>query len=285
LSVNIIHRIALGTVQFGLDYGISNAKGKTSLREVTEILNFARDQKITLLDTAAAYGNSEEVIGQCAGAEFQLVSKFIDSGDRKAVRTSLLTSLKKLKRQSLYAYLAHHANVLIEHPAYWEELLQLREDKLVKKIGYSLYTPAELEKLLQLNMIPDLVQIPFNLLDQRFFPYFKLLKEKSVEIHVRSAFLQGLLLMDSKNLGPFFNPVKPVIEKLIVQFPSVEGRAAALLLFCLQHAAIDKVVIGVNTKVQLERNLTSLRNETAIDKDFQIGELPEAILTPNQWPK
>ncbi|GCC50614.1 aldo/keto reductase [Chryseotalea sanaruensis] len=285
MSANINHRIALGTVQFGLDYGISNAKGKTSLREVTEILDFARDQQITLLDTAAAYGNSEEVIGQCTGADFQLVSKFIDAGDRKAVRTSLLTSLEKLKRQSLYAYLAHHANSLIEHPVYWEELLQLREDKLVKKIGYSLYTPAELEKLFQLNMIPDLIQIPFSLLDQRFAQYFKLLKERSVEIHVRSAFLQGLLLMDSKDLGAFFNPVKPVIEKLTVQFPSIEERAAALLLFCLQHAAIDKVVMGVNTKVQLERNLTSLLKGAAVDKDFEIGEISEAILMPNQWPK
>jgi aryl-alcohol dehydrogenase-like predicted oxidoreductase len=285
LSNSITHRIALGTVQFGLNYGISNADGKTSLEEVTSILSLAKQQGISTLDTAAAYGNSEEVVGKCADLGFQIVSKFIDRGDQKFVRESLHASLQKLKRNSLYGYLAHHASTLIDHPTYWEELILLKENKQVEKIGYSLYTTEELEKLLRLDMIPDIVQLPFNLLDQRFLPYFKQLKDRSVEIHVRSAFLQGLLLMEVQDLGAFFNPVKTVIERLVQKFSSVDERAAALVLFCLQQTSIDKVVIGVNTKSQLENNLAFMQRGISIDNDFHVGQIPEHVLMPNMWPK
>lgn len=278
-------RIALGTVQFGLDYGISNKTGKTSADEVKSILLAASSHGVDTLDTAFVYGNSETVLGECSVADsFRIISKFPRPDADVGIRYYLEKSLMALKCDSVEAYIAHDGDVLLERPALWQELGELKREGLLKKRGYSLYKPEQLTKLLAGDMVPDIVQVPYNVLDRRFEPFFKTLKSLGTEIHVRSAFLQGLFFMDPMSLPAHFDPVKEVLNSIRELSTDNESLAAALLRFCLGNTHVDKIVIGVNTTGQLLANLESLHQLTVINwENFDITD--ESILLPYNWPK
>lgn len=282
----VIRKLAIGTAQFGLDYGISNTYGQTSSAEVTKILQLAHQSGIKTLDTAWGYGSSEEVLGETIPDKkaFQIISKFpaVDSG--RSVSHYVQQSLARLGIKSFYGYLAHTADVLKQNKSVWNELQQLKKQGLVSKIGYSLYSPEELKELLSLNMIPDLVQVPYNVLDRRFESYFEMLREKGIEIHTRSAFLQGLFFTDPENLPEFFDSIKSELQQIKNKFSSVIELSGSLLYFCASHPAVSKVVVGVNTAAQLVQNLDSLRNVKI--KEWPIFSLKdESILLPYHWPK
>lgn len=204
--------LGLGTVQFGLDYGITNASGKTPAVEVGAILAEAAASGVALLDTAALYGDAESVLGQqlrsfSAPNEFRIVSKTVHLAPHQplpaalaAVRAGVHASLSKLGISKLYALLVHRSDDLLgpAGEALFAELLTLRESGLVEKIGVSVYAPDELAMLIGRFPI-DVVQLPINVLDQRMLRTGMLakLRERRIEIHARSAFLQGVLLLDS----------------------------------------------------------------------------------------
>lgn len=278
-------RLAIGTVQFGLDYGISNLSGKTRVEEVEKILNKAREYKINTLDTANAYGDSEQVIGKANSKDFNVVSKFpakvITNED---LRTSLQLSLHNLKTNCLYGYLAHDADVLLKYPVLWKSLLELKKEKLVEKIGYSLYLPSQLEQLLSLNYTPDIVQVPYSFIDRRFEKYFTKLKSLGCEIHVRSVFLQGLFFLDPKQLQSFFDPIKPLLIELQHRFSDNKQMAGFLMNFVLSKPEVDKLVFGVNTEAQFVENIMNLElnpNNANINWNENVSE---DILMPNKWP-
>lgn len=276
-------KLALGTVQFGLDYGISNTGGRTAADEVTRIIAFAEKQGIGTLDTAHAYGDSERILGEQNLQNWKIISKFPAVAGR-SLNTIFDESLNRLHVDQLYGYLAHNATLLLENPKLWTDLQKLKTDGKVQKIGYSLYSPAELDRLMQLGMVPDLVQIPFNILDTRFEDRLSALKANGVEIHSRSSFLQGLFFINPKKLPASFDPVVPYLQDLHHQFPNPAERAALLLNFCVSRKNIDKVVIGVNTAEQLQSNLRSFDSTTEIP--FPEREnINENILNPSKWPK
>lgn len=280
------HKLVLGTVQFGLEYGISNQEGKTSTEEVSKILKAASVNGIHLLDTAYGYGTSEEALGQVLPpSTFEIVSKFPKTDQSGDLLRYLQESLGRLNVTNLYGYLAHDADTLIRNPALWDELVSLRTNGIVSRIGYSLYTPAQLIRLLESNMIPDLVQVPYNVFDQRFEPLLIELKKLKTEVHVRSAFLQGLFFMTPDSLPSFFDRAKPFLAEIQRRYPSAETLSGALLYFCMDNPLIDRVVVGVNNAGQLEQNLASLRtvHPIADGKNFQLDD--ESILLPYHWPK
>lgn len=283
------HKIAIGAVQFGLDYGISNKTGQTGLDEIEKIFKTSKKYKINTLDTSDAYGNSEEVIGQVAGEEWLIISKFSSMVLNVGLHNLLQQSLNKLQRTSIEGYLAHDAETLINNPTLWDDLLDCRVNGQVKKIGYSIYTPKQLESLLSMNMIPDIIQVPFNFLDRRFYPYFDQLKNLKVEIHTRSSFLQGLFFIKAKNLSSFFEPVQKLIDELQKTFISTDKLANALLKYCLDIDQIDKVIIGVNTNKQLLGNLSNMNNVATNLSQFEyLAEtihLKDELLLPYMWPQ
>ena len=184
MKTNDPSRLAIGTVQFGLDYGISNAAGRTNTEEVHKILKLAQKYGVSTIDTALAYGQSEEILGKFNMESWQVVSKFpactLDSF------TELFTqSLNHLRIEKIYGYLAHNASVLLQNPSLWQSLKKLKNEGKVDKIGYSLYSPSELKALMDMKMIPDLIQIPYNILDRRFESKFHLLKSLDVEIQLQ----------------------------------------------------------------------------------------------------
>ncbi|EDP74913.1 aldo/keto reductase [Hydrogenivirga sp. 128-5-R1-1] len=268
-------KLALGTAQFGLDYGIANERGKIPKEEVFKILDLALDKGIDTLDTARAYGEAEKILGEYPKIKrFKVITKFSENAEEE-----LNESLQSLKLRKVYGLLAHRAEVFIKDPSLWDEVLKLKMEGLVDKVGFSIYFPWELERLLELNF--DIVQVPYNVLDRRFEPLLPKLKNRGIEVHVRSAFLQGLLLIDLTELNPFFDDIKPILLELrkLSQNKGVELKDL-LLCYVLKNPHVDKVVVGVDSIKQLELNLA-----VECSKDIEVPryDIDEKFLVPFMW--
>jgi aryl-alcohol dehydrogenase-like predicted oxidoreductase len=274
-----VQKIGLGTVQFGITYGISNQGGRTSPKEVKQILKTAREKNIQLIDTASAYGNAEEVLGQNDLSSFKVISKFMPPKTGSSVTDQLKKSMTDLQLSSLYGYLAHRPKHLAENVSVWEELKALKEDKHVQHIGVSLSKPDELEMLLKKNINPDIIQAPFNYFDRRFQDIMTELKKAGCEIHARSAFLQGLFFMDIDQLDSYFDRLFPLIKNLQ---QNVENLPGALLTFVMSQPFIDNVIIGVENQKQLIQNVESLSTNSSLP--VLTEKIPESLLVPSNWP-
>jgi len=291
-------KIGLGTVQFGLDYGVSNQQGITPGAEVKDILTLAWESGITILDTAASYGVSEEVIGKSIpeGMPFKIVTKTppfkkerIDKADAATLKASFRQSLKKLRKPAIYGLLVHHAADLLVHggPYLWQAMEELKAAGLVAKIGVSVYSPQEIDELLE-RYLPDLIQLPVNVFDQRMIQggHLRRLKDRGIEIHSRSVFLQGLLLMPPEEIAPYFDTIKPVIMQYhsAMQNKRITPLTAALG-FVYQQAEIDHIIVGVNNRLHLEEIIKVVGDiQTSGKLDFSNYAVhDESIINPALW--
>lgn len=272
-------KIGIGTVQFGLPYGVSNSSGQTSLNEAKEILNFAKLNQINYLDTAPAYGNAESVLGTIGVDQFRVISKFMPCSDTETLNIQLEETLKNLKIDSLHGYLAHRPMELNQKQ--WEELLMLKQESKVGKIGFSLNEPKEVDFLLNSGMIPDLIQVPYNYFDNRFKDILIDLKSQGCEIHIRSAFLQGLFFSDIQKLPSFFDEVKKYIIELQINLSN--NLSGALLKYVLSLDFVDVVIMGVENEKQLKSNLININTAYHLpSNDFNFSD---SVLIPSNWPK
>ena len=260
--------LGLGTVQFGLDYGVSNKEGKVPAGSVQPILETAAQNGIRVLDTAAAYGNSEQALGSAmpAGNNFKVITKLpalkkdaVTDGDITFFRNTFEESLRKLGLSRIYGLLMHAPGDLLIHggDAVYRFLNDLKEQGSVEKIGVSVYLGDELDRLLHYYDF-DLMQLPLNVLDQNpaLSGHIARLKSGGVEIHIRSAFLQGLLLMPPGQVDPFFAPILPVLERYHDflddnRLSPVEGAFA----FLRTVEDIDVILVGVTCVKELEENI------------------------------
>lgn len=281
LFLDLKLKIGLGTVQFGLDYGISNENGKTPKKEVKRILEIAQNEGINTLDTAFSYGDAEAVLGSIGVENFKVVSKFLPEQDlNNSIEEQLKKTLSRLKINSIYGYLAHRPVDILDNPDQWKLLKRFKEQGNLNKIGFSLNDPNELEHLLEKNFVPDLVQVPFNYFDRRFEVVIKQLHSHGCEIHSRSTFLQGLFFKDPETLPTYFEEVKGLLQEVKNSTNNIVG---SLLRFVLEKPFIDKVIVGVESKDQLFENLNFLEiAERLPEKDFKISN---SILNPSKWPK
>ncbi|SFN73630.1 aldo/keto reductase [Salegentibacter flavus] len=276
--MKIREKLGLGTVQFGLPYGISNKSGQTPTKEVVKILDTAKSYKIEILDSASAYGSSEDVLGLNDLSYFKMVSKFMPPSKEEGISVQLNQSLEKLGLKSFYGYLAHRPMDILDHPEQWEELQRFKFEAKVEKIGFSLNELLELEQLLEKGYYPDLVQVPYNYFDRRFETAIKELKSRGCEIHTRSAFLQGLFFMNPQELDNFFDEVKP----LLIQLQEKSPLNGALLKFVLDKPFVERVIIGVENELQLLQNIENLEN--APDLPELENKITDKILIPSKWP-
>ena len=278
-------KIALGTVQFGLNYGIGNIEGRTNSVEVSKILDTAFSYGIRVVDTAQAYGDSEKVLGKLHDDRFQIITKINPSPkDTRSTKLIVQESLDKLNLECIHGLLFHSASSAIQNPRIVREIRELKRNGIVQKMGFSVYTPNELRQLISKYGLPDLIQIPYSHLDRRFEQIATDLHQRGVEIHSRSAFLQGLFFLKDEEVPEFFKPIAHYLFELKKNFSSSERLAQALLNYCLSKDFIDYVVIGINNEAQLIQNISNLK--------ITLDELPEApvnivesILMPNLWPK
>jgi aryl-alcohol dehydrogenase-like predicted oxidoreductase len=284
-------RIVLGTVQFGLNYGISNNKGQVPLEEVCRIVDYAYSHGVTTLDTAAAYGDSEIILGKAlreTALKFNIISKLPPVKSAGEVRSIVETSLDKLGVSQLQGYMLHNFSIYQQHPEVLEQLYFLEEEGLISNIGFSLYHPSEAQELMDKNINFKLTQFPYSVLDQRFDEVLPALKAKGIEKHVRSVFLQGLFFMQPDSLPPYFSEVVDILRSLQdVATKAAIPLEAILMHFVLSQPNIDKIVIGVDSLTALQENLSINQYETSVLellpelKKYKVAD--ENILLPYKW--
>ncbi len=274
-------KLALGTVQFGLNYGISNHDGKPSKNEIEAILSLAFENKIKLLDTANAYGESEQVIGKLNSNRFDIVTKFSPESQKGLFEKQFEDSLNKLNVQSVYGLMAHRPMDVVENPVIWHKMMEHKNKSKVKKIGFTFETTDQYFAVIKKSFIPDIVQVPLNYFDDRFINIIEELKGNGCEIHVRSAFLQGLFFTNLNKISSFFDEVKELIANLQEEYDNL--LAAGLLSFVLANKNVDKVVIGVQKEIQLKTILDTL--VIAPDLPPLEKKINQSILRPYNWPQ
>ena len=284
-------KLALGTVQFGLEYGIANRSGRVSLADATSIVRRARASGIDTLDTAMAYGDAERRLGEIGVADWHVVSKLPAIPDpcddvMGWVLSALRDSMVRLQVTRLEGLLLHRPDQLLgsRGPLLYEALQQLKHLGLVEKIGVSIYDPAELDRLCGSFQL-DLVQAPFNLLDRRLIEtgWMHRLAEQQTELHVRSVFLQGLLLMPSHRRPATFARWSSLFSALDVWLLQ-EGMTppAACLRDATSFAGISRVVIGVDSVPQLVEALDAAEGPAPTLPD-QLRTSDPDLLNPDRW--
>ena len=254
-------KLALGTVQFGQRYGVANKVGQVPAAEAKAILEYAASNGIGMLDTAIGYGDSEQRLGEIGIRDWQVVSKIPavpgGCGDiRDWVIKSVQGSLQRLGIRKLYAVLLHKPQQLlgVDGGQIYAGLQQLKESGLVQKIGVSIYDPAELDELFR-GYEFDVVQAPFNLLDRRLIDsgWMSRLATKGTELHVRSIFLQGLLLMPPGERPAKFNRWQVHWSAYNEWLRSCElTPLQACLRYSLSFSEVARVIVGVETTGQLQ---------------------------------
>lgn len=278
-------KLGIGTVQFGCNYGISNKNGQVTYEEINRILNYAKEVGIDTLDTASLYGNSEEVLGQFDLSEFKVVTKTIKvdktldrNTNLEKFREAFYQSQKKLGYIQLHGLMFHEANDLLSQNGYelWDLVTDFKDKEYVEKIGVSVYTPEQLIEIIDKFDI-DIVQVPLNILDQRFVYLMKELKTKGIEVHTRSTFLQGLLLMKDYEINPYFDDIKPLLK----QIP--EPKLSYALQFANNIKEVDKIIVGVTKEEELREIVEAIKQEIKnIDFDnFKIAD--EKFILPQNW--
>lgn len=285
----ISDKLVLGSAQFGLDYGISNIHGKVQLDDVKDILSEAIRSGITTIDTAAAYGDSESVIGN-ALKELQLPIKIITkypAGADRDVKEFFNESLEKLQVKKVHGYLLHSFSIYKTQPDILNQLQELKAEGKVQKIGVSIYHPHEAEELLDKQEQIDILQFPYNIFDQRFESLLPALADKEIEPHIRSVFLQGLFFL-SPDLIP--SKLKHVIPKINILHQIAQNQnlptAALLLGFVSANPFINKIILGVESAGNLRENIININTTLSKEVMLQLQNLREEdenVILPYNW--
>lgn len=284
-------KLALGTVQFGLNYGVANTVGRVTTHVAGEILCKAQMFGMDTLDTAIAYGDSESVLGGLGVQGWKAVSKLptVPEGCPDVaqwVRTQTQESLQRLGLPHLYGLLLHRPGQLLKGMGseLYAALQQLKTEGLVANVGVSVYGPNELADLWPTYQF-DLVQAPLNILDRSLVDsgWAARLKEAGVEIHTRSAFLQGLLLMPANQRPAQFDRWSDTWQEWDRWLSTTElTPVQACLRYVNALDVIDRVVVGVDAVAQLD--------EIVAAADGVLDSLPafkplqdERLINPASW--
>jgi aryl-alcohol dehydrogenase-like predicted oxidoreductase len=291
MKLNVV-RVALGSAQFGLAYGVANRGGQVSPSKVKMILKAAKSAGVDTVDTAIGYGDSETCLGNLGVTNFRVVTKLPGlpaeiSNVASWVENELALSLLRLRLSKVYGLLLHRSSDLSgPHGAsLWSTMVELKNRQLIEKIGVSIYDPDELDYLTT-NFDIDLVQAPFNLLDRRLSSsgWLDRLKKINVEVHTRSVFLQGLLLMSREEIPSKFERWNGLWDRWHhwLQYSDVTALQACLAL-PLSCEKIDRVVVGMDSEQQFQQILQVLARPL-------INNLPDLrcdskdLINPAIWP-
>ena len=294
----MLSHLGLGTVQFGLDYGVSNRRGRPDDCEVAAILARAAEAGVGYIDTAPSYANAEALVGRylSSGHSLRIVTKTpalaeatIEARHGQRVLDTLAASLDRLKVDAVYGLLVHQSGDLAK-PG-WQHLVGAMAEAQARgwasRIGASVYNSDQLE-LVESCFRPELVQLPLNVLDHRpiFSGTLARLNAAGAEIHARSVFLQGLLLMKPSELPDFFLPLRETIATLHRRWAERGLSAlAGCLGFVFAQKDVDVVIVGVNSCnefAQIEAALAQVANSSHdFRPDLRIDPL---YLDPQRWP-
>ena len=282
-------RLALGTVQFGLPYGIANQSGRVARPEVKAMLQLAAANGVNLLDTAIAYGASETCLGEVGIEGFRVITKIPPLPNacinvRDWVKEQVAASLARLGVSAVYGLLLHRPQQLLgpSGQELYQALQELIESGRAQKVGVSIYDPGELEVIVKLFRL-DLVQAPFNLVDRRLHStgWLQRLKGLGTEVHTRSVFLQGLLLMPTPPTKfALWNDLWHRWQKWLKE--NELNAVEACLAFPLAFPDIDRVIVGADSLNQLAEIIGAANSALQLDwPDLQCEE--ENLINPFRW--
>ena len=284
-------KIAIGTANFGMQYGVANSQGKLSKNSVAEILGLAKSLGVTCLDTANAYGESQNALGEFGVRNWRVVSKISsiprDCEDvRSFVRAEIDLILTSLNLSEFDTVLVHNPKDLMGNVSeiVYEELQKAKSQGQVEKIGVSIYDPSDLESITSQFQL-DVVQAPINVFDNRLQDsgWLDRLASMGVEVHARSVFLQGVLLSAIAQNNDFFKPWKTTFEKWN-RFAESSGTSA--MMNCIKHVnSYDKVtfaVVGVDSAQNLSEvfDAFSARPQRINEDNFGVDS---QLINPARW--
>jgi aryl-alcohol dehydrogenase-like predicted oxidoreductase len=286
-----MNKLALGSVQFGMPYGVASGYKQASFEDVVTILQSARKSGIHTLDTAINYGDSETILGRVGVNDWDIVSKLPaipeNTSDITAwLNESVNSSLERLNVPSLYAILLHQPEQLLssQGEALYTSLTALKAQGIVKKIGISIYDVSILDEI-EHRFPQDLVQAPFNILDRRIETsgWLDTLYNRNIELHIRSVFLQGLLLMGSFSRPKSFNKWNNIWSNWDEW---LRGENITALQACLSHALandkISKVIVGVDNQKQLI-DIINASKDRAIEIPAEFISTDVELIEPSRW--
>lgn len=295
--------LCLGTVQFGMDYGILGKK-KPCLYDAVECLTYAVQNGITAIDTAAAYGTAEEVVGEfilkrVAEREKLFISTKVlpnlldecNSQDyKKVIRENLIRSLKTLHTDYVDAYMFHSARYAF-HEDMLEALYEVQKEGLAKKVGVSVYEPEEARACF-VSPYVSFIQAPYSVFDHRMknSGIFNFNEKEKCEITIRSTFLQGLIIMTEEQVPPFLERAKPIVNRINqISHETGYSKVELAMAYVKREASISRLVFGVDSLEQLKEDILVFNKELPgdllkrLEKEFE--GLETDIVMPSLWKK
>jgi aryl-alcohol dehydrogenase-like predicted oxidoreductase len=285
-------KLGLGTVQWGMPYGISNNLGVPAEQEAKAMLAFAQANKIELLDTAPGYGEAENVLGRLAASDFKIITKtakLTPSTSPKQTKGFVLkefhSSLLRLGLQRAYGLLVHSLDDLFgpSGDLLWETMQEIRQLGLAERIGVSVYSIHDIERIWE-RLDFNIIQLPMNVLDQRLAGWIGKLRSAGVEIHVRSAFLQGALLMNSEQLPSHFGTARQTIADF-QRDCAANGLTplAGALGFFKTIEAIDYLIVGAVSVKQIAEIHRAFFAESVLPNYATYNCSDEFVINPSLW--
>ena len=281
-----LSQLSLGTVQFGLDYGVANQSGQIGFDEAKKIIEYVTQNGINCFDTAREYGNSEKVLGKILQNDNFIISK-IKSKDFDNLDENIIKSLDNLNQKTLFGLLLHDSDKLFSWTQDDERKIDsLKNNNQINLFGISIYTNNEFKEAIKNDSI-DIIQIPFNLFDQRAIRYkwFEKAKENNKLLVIRSIFLQGLLLMDKDNIPLHLQEAKEYIIKLNDIVKQLKISKESFLFSFIKYYAKDSIILfGCDNLSQAKQNIQEFN--CTIEYDFNIDifrNISEKIYNPINW--
>lgn len=295
-------KLCLGTVQFGLDYGINNPNGKPSKEKSLQMLDYAYKNGIEYFDTAAVYGDAEELLGEFIRTKNLKDKVFItskltpniisdDKSDIKGiVEKELIKTLKRVCLDKLYGYYLHTPEYIYNNKIV-NALRACKNKGLVENMGVSIY--EEKDAIYAANLPVDIIQIPYSVFDQRLnnTDFFHITKKNKVKVFARSAFLQGLIFINENKIPEYLAEAKKYIKEfynIIKKYGF--SKAEAALLFSYQNKNIDYVVFGVDNINFLKEDMKIAKRKIDFDNCMkELGNkflnIGKHIVMPSLWKK
>jgi aryl-alcohol dehydrogenase-like predicted oxidoreductase len=274
-----------------MPYGIANRRGQVDRSECAAIIQRAYEAGIDTLDTAISYGDSESNLGKIGVANWRVVSKLPQLPDSTDVTTwvkrQMAESLTRLNVHSLYALLIHHPAALLgpDGATLYEAMVGAKNAGLVSKIGISAYGPEEIDEISSRFRI-DIVQAPFSIVDRRLINSGCLgrMRQKGIELHARSVFLQGLLLMDRLHRPAGFERWDGLWAKWhdwLLQAHLTPLQAC--LGFVASQQGVHRLVVGVDSCAQLEQILAAMDMARGLTFPEELTCQDPQLINPSNW--
>jgi aryl-alcohol dehydrogenase-like predicted oxidoreductase len=299
-KVKSFNSISLGTVQWGMPYGIANKTGQPSLEEVLKILRLASENGIDTLDTARSYGSSESIIGDVTSQknfDFRIITKLSpdiyknnmpDEEILVNAQASISESMNCLKVDTLDTVLLHRGfHRSVNNGVIWKLLRSLKESGLIRKIGISAVNPTEALEALDDSSV-DVIQVASSLMDRRLISsnFFEDAAYREIEVHIRSVFLQGIAHLNISEIPKNLGALTPEILKIRNASNRMEVEPIDLWINHALGLKASRIILGVDNENQLINNIGKIKNliDRPLNYDYaELADLPDQFLDPSMW--